>query len=178
MIRKDENTMSDITTLSSHKYIYEIYMDSIGTLVCEKFPIAYINKSYCYFISPGTDELTKVPIGSIYDSIDELYNKKNDTGVPNYLRWFRWTGYFWNSLDMSKYGTQIKKELETNKRKEILNNKLENIDSNIRSKNDYIARTKAGIQYAENEIKKMEEERLKILEALKSLESLERGSNE
>ena len=57
----------------------------------------------------ATNELTKVPIGSIYDSIDELNNKKNDTGVPNYLRWFRWTGYFWNSLDMSKYGTQIKK---------------------------------------------------------------------
>ena len=172
--------MSDITTLSSHKYIYEIYMDSIGTLVCKKFPVVYINKSYCYFIRPGTDELTKVPIGFIYDSIDELYNnnKKNDTVILNYLRLFHWTGYFWISLDMSKYGTQIKKELETNKRKEILNNKLENIDSNIRSKNDYIARTKAGIQYAENGIKKMEEERLKILEALKSLESLERGSNE
>lgn len=178
-MRKDKDTMSDITTLSFHKYIYETYLDNAGILVCERFPVAYINKSYCYFIRPSTDELTKVPINFVYDSIDELYNdKKNEDVIPDRLRWICWTYYFWTSLDMSKYGMQIKKELENTKRKEILNNKLEDIDRKIRSKNDYLERIRAGIQYAENEIKKLEEEKLKTLEVLESLKNSERKTNE
>lgn len=52
-------TDEEKATLSKHKYIYCIN-GANGTLMAQKFPVVFINKSYTYFRVNGSDELARI----------------------------------------------------------------------------------------------------------------------
>lgn len=58
--------------LSKQKYIYKVYMNSIGEIHCEKLRIIYANKAVVYVKSPGDNYLDMICTPSIRDSINEI----------------------------------------------------------------------------------------------------------
>lgn len=58
----------DNKELSKLKEIYKIYTSADGVVHCERYPIAYVNKKYVYYIVSNDDELSCKRMRSVGDS--------------------------------------------------------------------------------------------------------------
>ena len=84
--------MPNKETLSKHKYIYYVYETADKTIHIEKFPVIYINSKYVYYKRHRKDELDKVYVGYVKDSLADVYNK-------DYKFISESDRYFWNDVD-------------------------------------------------------------------------------
>jgi len=65
-------TDEEKATLSKHKYIYCIN-GANGTLMAQKFPVVFINKSYTYFRVNGSYELARVETRHVDNDLSDEY---------------------------------------------------------------------------------------------------------
>ncbi|MBO5969846.1 MAG: hypothetical protein J6S14_15250 [Clostridia bacterium] len=62
----------DKSTLSKHRYIYELYINRKNEVHIERYKVAYINKTSVWFIRGGDENLTGMRLRYVYDNIDEF----------------------------------------------------------------------------------------------------------
>lgn len=71
--------MIDKNNLSKHKKIYMFHKsEKDPKIICEVFPIVYINKRYVYFRVPGNDLLEYVELSRVYETISDWTAKENN----------------------------------------------------------------------------------------------------
>ena len=108
--------MTDITTLSSHKYIYELYMDKEEEIHWRKFLIVYLNKQYVYYTVPGKNTLEYKPTFYIVDNVSEVNSRFDNwyDRVSYMHNTIKHGGryYFWDSFIKSDEGKEFKKYMD------------------------------------------------------------------
>ena len=71
--------MIDKNNLSKYKKIYMFHKsEKDPKIICEVFPIVYINKRYVYFRVPGNDLLEYVELSRVYETISDWTAKENN----------------------------------------------------------------------------------------------------
>ena len=160
--------MVDLSTPSSHKYIYEIYVNNKNELVCEKFPVAYINETYCYFIKPENVTLNCIDIVTIWNNIDNLIKKENIEKVSYSLLEAYNSYYLWSPLDADECVLFMNKLMILKKKR-----RLNVINWQIENKNYDIIKWKNNIQEDEKKIDELKEEQKELLKELENLEDSE-----
>lgn len=71
--------MIDTQNLSKYKKIYRFHKsEKDPKIICEVFPIVYINKRYVYFRVPGNDLLEYVELSRVYETISDWTAKENN----------------------------------------------------------------------------------------------------
>ena len=157
--------MLDITTLSSHKYIYELYMDKAENVNWRKFPIVYLNKEYCYYAVPGKSTLEYKRTSFIIETFEENSRFDNWVDRASYIHDnIRHGGryYFWDSFVKSDEGKEFKKYVDEYHNNNYLfeerrKNKL-HLDKLINNKNKLLSEIKkldVKIKELQNKLAKM-----------------------
>lgn len=71
--------MIDKNNLSKYKKLYMFHKsEKDPKIVCEVFPIVYINKRYVYFRVPGNDLLEHIELSRAYETISDWTAKENN----------------------------------------------------------------------------------------------------
>lgn len=71
--------MIDKNNLSKYKKIYMFHKsEKDPKIICEVFPIVYINKRYVYFRVPGNDLLEYVELSRVHETISDWTAKENN----------------------------------------------------------------------------------------------------
>lgn len=71
--------MIDKNNLSKYKKIYMFHKsEKDPKIICEVFPIVYINKRYVYFRVPGNDLLEYVDLSRVHETISDWTAKENN----------------------------------------------------------------------------------------------------
>ena len=127
--------MLDITTLSSHKYICELYMDKKEKIHWRKFPVVYLNKQYVYYTVPGKNILEYKPTFYIVDNVSEV-NSRFDNWYDrvSYMRNTIKHGgryYFWDSFVESDEGKEFKKLMKDYHENRYISEEKKNIGLKI-----------------------------------------------
>lgn len=108
--------MIDKSNLSKLKYIYRIYStDDKSKVHCEKYPIAYINERYVYFIVGDKTTLHSKMMGQV----KEVYNSVKDIDIPYYGRDFDNYFFFVNDFDRDTLLQGFSEEYLTRKLEEV-----------------------------------------------------------
>lgn len=68
----------DKTTLSKHRYIYEIYINGKNEVHKERHKVIYINKKYVYIARGGEETLESIYLTNIYEDLDDFSQKRID----------------------------------------------------------------------------------------------------
>lgn len=106
--------MLDKTTLSKQKHIYYVYNSGNETHI-EKFPVVYLNSKYVYFKRQRQDELSRVYLSFVKDSLQEL--KDPDHFGSNCFAYER-DRYYWNMEDNpQEFIKELKEKFEVARRK-------------------------------------------------------------
>lgn len=85
--------------LSKKKCIYEVICFPDGRISIERRAIAYLNRSYIYVISPGSDHLKPVTYNWVHDSTDTETISSNLILAAR--RHYQCITYFWDHPDVS-----------------------------------------------------------------------------
>ena len=105
----------DYSTLYSHKYICELYMDKAGNINWRKLPIAYLNKEYCYYAVPGKSTLEYKRTFNIFETFKGDFTFENWFDRVSYMHDTIKHGgryYFWDSFIESDEGKEFKKTMK------------------------------------------------------------------
>ena len=110
----------DKTTLSKHKHIYKVYLDSGDRIHFEKFPVVYINSKYVYFEQGSKQPLSCTSTDMVLDSVQWLMEK--NAGLGKNLLTNVANRYYWEvsedpeetmkSLRDIQSANKLKKDLE------------------------------------------------------------------
>ena len=60
----------DKTTLSKHRWIYEMYINEKNEVHIERYKVIYINKKYVFYIRGGDDSLSSCSLVYVFDNMD------------------------------------------------------------------------------------------------------------
>ena len=161
---KEFDIMVDLSTPSSYKYIYEVYMNNKNELVCEKFSVVYVNETYCYFIKPGNIALNCINTVTIRNNIDDLIKKGKIEKIAYSLLEAYNSYYFWSPLDVNESALFTNKIIKFNKKR-----KLEIINWQIENKKHDIIKWKNNIQEDEKKIDKLKKVQKELLKELENL---------
>lgn len=105
----------DYSTLYSHKYICELYMDKTEKINWIKLPIVYMNKDYVYYTVAGGSMLRYKSISSLIETLEENSRFDNLFDRVSYMfNTIKNSGryYFWDSFIESDEGKKFKRCLE------------------------------------------------------------------
>ena len=105
----------DYSTLYSHKYICELYMDKTEKINWIKLPIVYMNKDYVYYTVAGGSMLRYKSISSLIETLEENSRFDNLFDRVSYMfNTIKNSGryYFWDSFIESDEGKEFKKTMK------------------------------------------------------------------
>lgn len=83
----------DRTTLSKHKYIYEVYIAEDKRIHFQRYPVVYINAKFVYYVRGDKQMLGFLNLISVHDSLEShMQNNANKGRHANYgvNRMFCW----------------------------------------------------------------------------------------
>ena len=105
----------DYSTLYSHKYICELYMDKTEKINWRKLPIVYMNKTYVYYTEPGKSMLEYKNTSFITETFEG--NSRFDNWLDRVLCMHNSIKnggryYFWDSFIESDEGKEFKKTMK------------------------------------------------------------------
>ena len=146
----------DIHNLSKYKYIYEMYIDRNGTLVYERFPIAYANQHYTYFIRPGAEMLDYVSTSMIWSTFQAMFD--NGAVKHNVYRFLKDGGryYFFIPIGTNEFGAKLKDALSAqSKYDELVTRKL-NLENKISWEKATIIQQRQSADNTEKVVKQLE----------------------
>lgn len=105
----------DYSTLYSHKYICELYMDKTEKINWRKLPIVYMNKRYVYYTEPGKSMLEYKNTSFITETFEGNSRFDNWLDRVLYMHNSIKNGgryYFWDSFIESDEGKEFKKTMK------------------------------------------------------------------
>lgn len=146
----------DIHNLSKYKYIYEMYIDRNGTLVYERFPIAYANQHYTYFIRPGAEMLDYVSTSMIWNTFQAMFD--NGAIKYNVYKFLKDRGryHFFIPIGTDEFGAKLKNSLSAqSKYDELVTRKL-NLENKISWEKATIIRQRQNADNTEKVVKQLE----------------------
>ena len=106
----------DKTTLSKHRWIYEMYIDKNNKVHTERYKVIYINASYVYYRRGGDDMLSYMRLTSIFNNLEEFINEKS---VDHFLSSMYWRIFFWEPVGQVDYESLRRKAEKQNIEKKI-----------------------------------------------------------
>ena len=116
----------DKITLSKHKYIYSLYINSKNEVHAERLKVAYINKNFVYFIGGGDCELSMARLDNVFENLNDFAERGH---VDNFLGTIYNRELVWDICgEEVNFETIRKKQRQTAVEKEI-NAKKQKIDN-------------------------------------------------
>lgn len=106
----------DKTTLSKHRWIYKMYINSNNEVHVERYKVIYINASYVYYISGGEDMLRYMSLSSVFNNLEEFISEGN---IERFLSSVYWTVFFWEPVGQVDYESLRRKAEKQNIEKKI-----------------------------------------------------------
>lgn len=106
----------DKTTLSKHRWIYKMYINSNNEVHVERNKVIYINASYVYYISGGEDMLKLMSLSTVFNNLEEFISEGN---IERFLSSAYWTVFFWEPVVQFDYEYLRRKAEKQNIEKKI-----------------------------------------------------------
>ena len=156
----------DIHNLSKYRYIYEMYIDRNGTLVYERFPIAYANQHYTYFIRPGAEMLDYVGTSMIWNTFQAMFD--NGAVKYNVYKFLKDGGryHFFIPIGTDEFGAKLKNSLSAqSKYDELVTRKL-NLKNRISWEKATIIQQRQSADNTEKVVKQLEVDYAKLCEEI------------
>ena len=154
----------DIHNLSKYRYIYEMYIDRNGILVYERFPIAYANKHYVYFIRPGAEMLDYVSTSMIWNTFQAMFD--NGAVKYNVYRFLKDGGryHFFIPIGTDEFGAKLKNSLSAQSKYDELTTRKLNLENRISWEKATIIRQRQSADNTEKVVKQLEVDYAKLCE--------------
>ena len=156
----------DIHNLSKYKYIYEMYIDRNGTLVYERFPIAYANQHYTYFIRPGAEMLDYVGTSMIWNTFQAMFD--NGAVKYNVYKFLKDGGryHFFIPIGTDEFGAKLKNTLSAQSKYDELTTRKINLENRISWEKSTIIRQRQSADNTEKLVKQLEVDYAKLCEEI------------
>lgn len=156
----------DVHNLSKYKYIYEMYIDSRGDLIYERFPIAYINMHYTYFIRPGNEMLDYVGTSMIWETFQAMFD--NGAIKYNVYKYLKDGGryHFFIPIGTDEFGAKLRNSLSAQSKYDELTTRKLNLENRISWEKATIIRQRQSADNTEKVVKQLEVDYVKLCEEL------------
>lgn len=160
----------DRNNLSKYKYIYCMYCGEDGYIYYERFPIAYINGIYTYYITGKQELLKSVHTESISSTFAERFENADLNKVIYLLR----NGqryYAFNSIGSDIISAQLKNSLDKISKLEVLKERVKNIDIIIKWTSGSIVDHNRALAELQTTIDGMNAEKEEIQQKINAIEA-------
>lgn len=112
----------DKTTLSKHRWIYEMYINGNNEVHIERYKVIYINGSYVYYIRGGDDMLSYMYLSNVFNNIEEFIAEQR---VENFLASAYQRVFFWKPVGPIDYESLRRKAEKQNIEKRLVQSQKE-----------------------------------------------------
>ena len=166
--------MIDFENLSKYKKLYVMHKtENDRKIVCEKFPIVYINRDLVYYKPYGSIYLENINTRVAHESFIELFTSKSKEDVIRLLhngaRFFAFS-----PLGYDKYETELIDEANKLSQYQYLSQKVYHLRRSVVGLESIVQSTKNNLANAE---KRLEEVRKDLLQELANYEKFCKENN-